>query len=109
MFLQFLNFRGMGIIPAFIYDTCELVKKEGAKYAITFALASNNNTCKVFLLCRISYLIFLEKKNIFCLEKMYLLTEIPPDFMESFIIRLTRRIPKALTIYNNSLFYFFPC
>lgn len=86
------KFRGMGIIPAFIYDTCELIKKDGAKYAITFALASNNNTSRAFYYAGFHPYILREVKWLFFRKKVTF-TEIPPEVMDHFN-KITLRMPR---------------
>jgi hypothetical protein len=42
------KFRGMGVIPAFLYDVAEKSKEQGAKYAITFGEVKNINTSRSY-------------------------------------------------------------
>ena len=64
------KYRGMGIIPAFLYDVAETSKDLGAKYAITFGEVKNKNTSRSYnyagfspyIVRRVSYFLFI----IFC-------------------------------------------
>jgi hypothetical protein len=42
------KFRGMGVIPAFLFDVAEKSKEQGAKYAITFGEVKNINTSRSY-------------------------------------------------------------
>ncbi|MCX7546947.1 hypothetical protein OS188_03165 [Xanthomarina sp. F1114] len=42
------KYRGMGVIPAFLYDVAEKSRELGAKYAITFGEVKNINTSRSY-------------------------------------------------------------
>ena len=62
------KFRGMGIIPAFLYDVAEKSKDLGAKYAITFGEVKNANTSRSYnyagftpyIVRNVSYFLFIK-------------------------------------------------
>ena len=87
------KFRGMGILPAVLYDVCETCKEHGAKYALTFGLASNNNTSRSYHYAGF-YPYVLRKRKWFLFRKSITFEEIPKELMEKYN-KLTRRKLKS--------------
>ena len=62
------KYRGMGVIPAFLYDVAEKSKDLGARYAITFGEVKNINTSRSYdyagfspyILRTVSYFLFIK-------------------------------------------------
>ncbi|WP_417866819.1 hypothetical protein [Xanthomarina gelatinilytica] len=85
------KYRGMGIIPAFLYDVAETSKDLGAKYAITFGEVKNKNTSRSYnyagfspyIVRRVSYFLFIKSITFEEVSKEYL------DFYNESINRKT--------------------
>ncbi|WP_188462357.1 hypothetical protein [Bizionia arctica] len=74
------KYRGMGIIPAFLYDVAEKSKDLGAKYAITFGEVKNINTTRSYsyagfspyIVRNVSYFLFIKSIKYEVVSKEYL-------------------------------------
>jgi hypothetical protein len=74
------KFRGMGIIPAFLYDVSEISKDLGATYAITFGEVKNINTTRSYsyagfspyIVRTVSYFLFIKSIKYEAVSSEYL-------------------------------------
>jgi len=87
------KYRGLGIMPSFLYQIAEKGKAQGAKYAITFGSVNNTNTSRSFHYAGFHpYVLRKVKWSFFNKTISYL--EIPAD-LKSFHDKITSRMPKA--------------
>ncbi|HLV38637.1 hypothetical protein [Xanthomarina sp.] len=86
------KFRGMGVIPAFLYDVAEKSRELGARYAITFGEVKNINTSRSYdyagfspyIVRTVSYFLFIKSINY---------EEIPSDKMIFYNKSINRKPP----------------
>ncbi|HLV15619.1 MAG TPA: hypothetical protein VKY41_10590 [Xanthomarina sp.] len=86
------KYRGMGVIPAFLYDVAEKSKELGARYAITFGEIKNINTSRAYnyagfspyIVRTVSYFLFIKSINY---------EEISSEHMDFYNKSINRKVP----------------